>query len=178
MAGKTDKQFLFEVQLNWRAGTSGILSAKDANGSIIVATPPPFGGEGNQWTPEHLFLSSISSCFMTTYLAFAKKLHFEIADFRCDAIGQIEIIKRKYKFTHINLYPIVYIAEESLRTKANLALEKTHRHCLVANSVNAIIFYHSQILVAAGARHEMEDTTGLNAVFSSANAQSFTNNTS
>ena len=52
---KKDKQFPFEVQLNWLADTRGILSAKDVNGTFHVATPPEFGGEGNPWTPEHLF---------------------------------------------------------------------------------------------------------------------------
>jgi len=64
MSGKTTKQFFFEVQLNWLEGKRGILSAKDTPGTIHVATPLEFGGEGKPWTPEHLFLSSISSCFM------------------------------------------------------------------------------------------------------------------
>jgi organic hydroperoxide reductase OsmC/OhrA len=147
MAGKTDKQFLFETQLKWIADTRGNLSAKDAEGTLQVATPPEFGGEGKPWSPEHLFLSSISSCFMTTYLAFAKKLHFTISGFDCDAIGQIEIIEGKYKFTNINLYPKVHIADETVREKANLALEKTHKYCLVTNSVNAAVIYHSEILI-------------------------------
>jgi organic hydroperoxide reductase OsmC/OhrA len=146
MAGKTGKQFMFEVQLNWLADTRGILSARDAEGTIHVATPPGFGGEGKPWTPEHLFLSSISSCFMTTYLAFAKKLHFTISGLECNTIGQIEIVDDKYKFTHINLYPNIYIDGESIREKATLALEKTHQYCLVTNSLNAAVFYHSQVL--------------------------------
>lgn len=147
MAGKTDRQFLFEVQLNWLADTRGILSAKDADGTIHVATPPEFGGAGKPWSPEHLFLSSISSCFMTTYLAFAKKFHFEISRFSCSTIGQIEIVGGKYKFTNINLYPKIYIADEAIREKANLALEKTHKYCLITNSINAGVFYHSEILL-------------------------------
>jgi organic hydroperoxide reductase OsmC/OhrA len=148
MPGKTDKQFLFEVQLNWLADTRGVLSARDAAGTIHVATPPAFGGQGKPWTPEHLFLSSISSCFMTTYLAFAKKIHFEIYHFECDTIGQIEVVDGKYKFTHINLYPKIYIVDEILRDKATLALEKTHKYCLVINSLNAEVFYHSEVLIA------------------------------
>ena len=171
MGGKREKQFFFEIQLNWLTDTRGILSAKDTYGTIHVATPPEFGGEGNPWTPEHLFLSSISSCFMTTYLAFAKKLHFDISHFRCDTIGQIEIIVGKYKFTNINLYPKVYIAKEILREKANLALEKTHKYCLITNSVNATIFYHSEILIDQYPRHEIIDTIGLNIVFSSVEAK-------
>ena len=150
MSGKTNKQFLFEVQLNWLTAKKGVLFAKDAEGTLHVATPPIFGGEGKPWTPEHLFLSSISSCFMTTYLAFAQKSGFEISDFDCNIIGQIEIVEGRYKFTNINLYPKVYIANESLREKASVALEKTHKYCLITNSVNAGIFYHSEILIAPG----------------------------
>ena len=71
MRGKTDKQFFFEVQLNWLTDKKGLLSAKDASGTLHVATPPAFGGEGKPWTPEHYFLSAVSSCFMTTFLFFA-----------------------------------------------------------------------------------------------------------
>ena len=166
-----DKQFLFEVQLNWMSGTRGILSAQDTEGTLYVATPPEFGGEGRPWTPEHLFLSSISSCFMTTYLDFAKKLHFDISHFECNASGQIETIHGKYKFTIINIYPKVYIADETLREKANLAVEKTQKYCLIAGSVNADIFYHSEVLADPLSWHETNDATGSKTVFSSAEAK-------
>jgi peroxiredoxin-like protein len=147
MAGKSDKQFLFEVKLNWLAGTRGILSANDAEGTVHVATPPEFGGEGKPWTPEHLFLSAVSSSFMTTYLAFAKKLQFGIANFECNAIGQIQLVEGKYKFTRIDVYPKIFISDEAIREKANKAVEKTHKYCLITNSVNAAVFYHSEVLI-------------------------------
>jgi peroxiredoxin-like protein len=139
------KQFLFEVKLDWQENTKGILSAADAEGTIDVATPPEFDGKGKPWSPEHLFLSAISSCFMTTYLAFIKKLQFNISAFECYTIGQIEIVNGKYKFTLINVYPTIVVVDESLREKANVVLEKTHKYCLISNSINAAIFYHSQI---------------------------------
>jgi peroxiredoxin-like protein len=145
MKGKTDKQFLFEVKLGWQEKNEGILSAVDVDGTIDVATPHAFGGEGKPWSPEHLFLSAVSSCFMTTYLAFAKKLQFNISAFECNTIGQIKIVNGKYKFTLINVYPKITVADESLKEKANLALEKTHKYCLISNSINAAIFYHSAI---------------------------------
>ena len=148
MSGKTEKHILFEVQLNWLCKKKGILRAKDAEGKLYVATPPKFGGEGKPWTPEHYFLNAISGCFMTTYLSFAHKLGFNISNFECTTIGEIEIVDGKYKFTIINLYPKIYIAEESLRKKASAALSKTHKHSLISNSVKADIFYHSEILIA------------------------------
>lgn len=147
MAGKSDKQFFFEVQLNWLTGSRGILSAKDAEGSVHVSTPPEFGGEGKPWSPEHLFLSSISSSYMATYLLFAKKMGFEIANFECNTIGQILLVNGKYKFTKIDLFPKIFIADESVREKANQAVEKTHKYCLITNSVNAAVFYHSEVLI-------------------------------
>ncbi len=145
MTNKTDKQFLFEVKLNWIESAKAVITAPDTEGSVQVATAPEFGGVGKPWSPEHYFLSAISGCFMTTYLAYAKKLDFDIKDFNCDIIGQIEIVAGKYKFTHINIYPNIYIADETIREKANMALEKTHKYSLVSNSIDADIIYHSKI---------------------------------
>jgi peroxiredoxin-like protein len=147
MTGKNDKQFLFEVQLNWLTDKKGILSAKDADGTLHVSTPPKFGGEGKPWTPEHYFLSAISGCFMTTYLAFAQKSGFEISNLDCNIIGQIKIVDGKYKFTNIDLFPKIYIRDESLRRKAAEVLEKTHKYCLITNSINVDVFYHSEIFI-------------------------------
>lgn len=147
MSDKTDKRFEFEVKLNWLAKKAGVLFSKEAMGSIHVATPPQFGGEGKPWTPEHLFLSSVTSCFMTTYLFFADKLNFHISGLDCDSIGLVELIEGKYKFTRIDLYPRICITDETLREKATAALEKTHKFCLISNSVNAEILYHDEIMI-------------------------------
>jgi organic hydroperoxide reductase OsmC/OhrA len=147
MTGKTDKKFMFDVQLSWLVDKKGVLSATDTTSIVHVATPPQFGGTGKSWSPEHLFLSAISSCFMTTYLAFAEKLDFGISGFDCNTIGQIELVEGKYKFTRVDIYPRVYIVEESLREKARAAVENTHKYCLITNSVNATVYCHSEIIV-------------------------------
>jgi len=152
MAGKKDKQFLFEVQLNWLMGTKGILTAKGVKGSIHLATPLIFGGEVKQWTAEQLFLSSLSGSFMSTYLLFAKKIGFAIDGFECNTIGKIEVIDGKYRFTKIDLYPKIFLTGEELRQKAKTALAKTHKHCLIINSLSSTVFYHSELLVTPAER--------------------------
>jgi organic hydroperoxide reductase OsmC/OhrA len=149
MPGKTAKPFFFEVQLNWLTSKKGILSAADAEGTLHVATPPRFGGEGRPWTPEHFFLSAISSCFMTTYLAFADKQGLAIAGLACNITGEIEITDGRYRFTRVDLHPAIHIDNEELRGKATSVLEKTHKYCLIANSVSAPVFYHSEILITS-----------------------------
>lgn len=149
MPGKKEKQFLFSVQLNCREKEMSVLTVKNTPHHIKVTTPIEFDGQGNEWSPEQLFLASISSCFVSTYLFFAKSEKLEGIELECEIIGQVEMINEKYRFTNINLFPKIMIASESLREKANKVLEKTHQHCLVAQSVNAFIFYHSEVLIGA-----------------------------
>jgi organic hydroperoxide reductase OsmC/OhrA len=144
-SGKTDKQFLFETSLNWLGGNRGIVTASDTGSGIYVSLPTAFGGEEGNWSPEHLFLASLSSCFMSTCLAFAHKMALPVSHFSCSAIGHVEKVESKYCFTRIDLYPQLLIGDETLREKANEVMEKTHQHCLVANSVRANVFFHSQV---------------------------------
>lgn len=157
MPQKTDKQHQFEVQLSWAGKKRGILSANDATGIIEVATPPEFGGEGYLWSPEHLLLSAISSCFMTTFLAFAEKLRLPIDHFECPIIGQVSFVDGRLRFFAIDLYPKVRIADESLREKTILALEKTHKYCIITNSVATPVFYHSEIVITGSSISNLEN---------------------
>jgi peroxiredoxin-like protein len=147
MTDKNDKRFLFNVSLNWIGDTIGLLTSTSVSEELSVAAPVEFGGTEKLWTPEHFFLNAISSCFMTTFLSLSQKMGFEILDFNCEAVGQIEIVEGRYKFTRIDLYPKVYIVNEELREKAERAMEKTHKYCLITNSVNAEVVYHNQVLI-------------------------------
>lgn len=142
---KRNEPLLFEVQLNLLPDQRGILTANDVRGVIHISAPPEFGGPENNWSPEHLFLCSISSCFMTTFQFFAKGL--EIQDFKAEAIGKIERIQGRYEFTQIDLYPIVYIVDKRNMEETKTAIDKAQKYCLVSHSVKCYIVYHSQVLL-------------------------------
>jgi organic hydroperoxide reductase OsmC/OhrA len=146
---KTEKhQYFFEVQLNWQEGRKGILTANDVKDTIKVATPPEFaGGVPDMWSPEHLFLSSLSSCFMTTYLAIAEKRRFVIAHFECNAIGQINLVEGHLEFTVVNLFPKIFVQKEEDIAVANDILVKTYKHCIIANSIKPQLIHHGEVLV-------------------------------
>jgi peroxiredoxin-like protein len=159
---KTDKHYLFEVQLNWLHQSTGVISAHDTDSTIHVATPPAFGGEGKSWSPEHLLLGALGSCFMTTYLAFAKKLDFGISRLECNSIGHIELQEGKFRFTRIDVYPKIFTTAATDDDKAKRALEKTQQYCLVSNSLNAGVIYHGEVLVDPHPRFAVQhsDTSG------------------
>ncbi len=148
MKGKTGKHFLFKATLNWISADTGILSVKGTEDKISVSTPMVFDGEGKTWSPEQLLLGAVCSSFMTTYLSYAARLGFGITHFECNAIGQVEVVEGSYRFTQIDVYPQIFIQQESLREMANAVLQKTHVQCLVANSLSAEILYHSHIKIA------------------------------
>ena len=149
MIAKTEKhQYYFQVQLNWQEGRKGILTANDVKDVIRVATPPEFsGGVPDMWSPEHLLLSALSSCFMTTYLAIAEKRKLTIAHFESSAIGQIVLVDGHLEFTTINLFPKIYVDKPEDIIAANEVLTKTYKHCIVANSIKAHLIHHGQVLL-------------------------------
>lgn len=143
---KDGKRFVFNVRLDWLTDQKGIITANDAPGPIYVATPPALGGNEEQWSPEHLFLGSIASCFMSTYLFFVRRMKFEITHLECHAIGQVELVEGKYKFTRISVFPTVHVADASLMELADLAILKTQKSCLVSNSISAEIVYSGKVM--------------------------------
>jgi organic hydroperoxide reductase OsmC/OhrA len=149
MISKTDKnQYYFEVELSGTEGSKGVLTAKDVQGGIEIATAPEFkGGVPGIWSPEHLFLGSLCSGFMTTYLAMAEKRNMNVARVTCSAIGQINLYNAHLEFTTINLYPKIWIGSEEDIELANELLLGTYSQCIIANSINPLLVNHGEVLV-------------------------------
>ena len=62
----------YEVNLLWDFETRGTLSCPVTPDKIEVATGPGFPkGMKEKWTAEHLFVASVSSCMMSTFLLVA-----------------------------------------------------------------------------------------------------------
>lgn len=148
MIAKTDKhQYYFEVQLHWQEGRKGIITAPDVKDTIKVATPSEFaGGVPDMWSPEHLFLSSLSSSFMTTYLALAEKHDLKVAHYDCNVIGQVALVEGHLEFTSINLFPKIYVAGADDIVKGNEVLMKTYKHCIVTNSIKPHLVQHGAVM--------------------------------
>ncbi len=146
---KTEKhQHYFEVNLHWQGGRQGVISANDVKDLIKVATPPEFeGGVANMWSPEHLYLCSLSSSLMTAYLGIAAKKNLEIVHFECNAIGQIQLVNGHLEFTVINLYPKIFVNTKADITLANEVLLKSYKQSIVANSVTPHLIHHGEVLL-------------------------------
>jgi organic hydroperoxide reductase OsmC/OhrA len=144
MLSKKEQTFLFQTEVEWVGEKKGMLKTDDADSRLIVETPAAFGGKGKSWTPEHMFLGSINTCFLSTFLSFADKFKFSAKKITCPVIGQIHLMNGRLQFTQIDLYPTI-ICEEAIYEQVKIALEKTYKYCLISQSISTPIYYHSEI---------------------------------
>ncbi|MCB0488308.1 MAG: OsmC family protein [Cyclobacteriaceae bacterium] len=139
----------YSVNLSWQRDRQGLLTSRELDSELEVATPLPFpkGVEG-VWSPEHLFTAAISSCLMTTFLAIAENFKLDFESFTCPATGKLDQVDGKYKMTEVILEPVVTILDEKDEAKAFRVLEKAEAACLITNSVSAKVTMKPKVLMA------------------------------
>ena len=131
--------YVYETQVEWTGQRAGELRAADLP-SIEVAPPPEFRGMEGVWTPEHLFVAAVNSCFMTTFLAIAELSRLEFVSFDCRSVGLLEKLESSgYQITEITLRPSLVIRHSKDKERALRILEKAERNCLISNSIKAIV---------------------------------------
>ena len=131
---------IYEINLQWNAERKGTLSSPVLPTQIEVATPPDFPkGMKDIWTPEHLFIASVNSCYMATFLVVAENSKFEFISFDCNSVGIVETINETLAVTQITLKPKVVVKSAEHEEQLMKILEKSNKECLISNSVTTKI---------------------------------------
>lgn len=128
----------YNVNLKWISERKGEISSLELAQTIEVATPPQFPkGMESIWSPEHLLTAAVNSCYMTTFLAIAENSKLEFLSFECSATGKLELVEGKLLMTEIALKPVLKIAKESDKDRAERILQKSEAACLISNSIKS-----------------------------------------
>ena len=123
------------VRATWEGGRRGEVAAEDIRPPIHFSTPPEFKGDRGYWTPEHLLLAAVASCYVATFYALAEsKLGFIGLEILVE--GTLGKTEGKMKFTSIVLKPIVRIARHEDGELANRLAAKAEEGCLIARSLS------------------------------------------
>lgn len=126
----------YEVNLLWDSATQGTLSSPIIASKIKVETPPKFtNGIKEKWTVEHLFVASVNSCLMSTFLLVAENSKFQFISFESNAIGKIEKVNGKFSITEVVLKPTLIIPSSQNETKAKRVIEMSEKACAISNSI-------------------------------------------
>ena len=130
-----EDNYFYTTEVEWTGERHGELTAPVLP-NLRVDAPPEFRGHDGVWTPEHLFVASVNSCFMTTFLAIAENSKLEFISFSADAKGKLEKLPGQgFTMTEILLHPKLVISHAHDVERANRILEKAEKHCLISNSI-------------------------------------------
>jgi len=146
---KNEKEFYYQAEVEWAGGRRGNLRFPNLP-ALEVAAPPEFQGPGGGWTPEYLYVGSVASCFMLTFLAVAQNSKLEIATFSAEARGKLEKVEGVgFQITEIVLKPKLVIRSAGDLERAKRVVEKAEKSCLVSNSIKTAVrlepeIYHEQ----------------------------------
>jgi peroxiredoxin-like protein len=142
-----DKLF-YSTNVEWTGARHGNLTAQSLP-ALVVDAPPEFKGHEGTWTPEHLFVGAVSSCFMTTFIAIAENSKLDFTSFKTSARGTLQKTEGQgLAITEIVLHPTLTIKNDSDCARAGRILEKAEKHCLIANSAKTQIRLEPEIHVA------------------------------
>jgi peroxiredoxin-like protein len=134
-----EKSYSYRAHANWTMHKRGILDAAEIPRTINFAAPPEFGGEPGLWTPEHLLLGAVATCYVATFRAIAEASKLVCDHMEVSVEGTIEKQEGGFRFTDIVLKPSVRIEREEDRERAERLLGKAERACLISRSLSCSI---------------------------------------
>ena len=140
------KRFEYTVGVEWTGndgtGTSTSRFGRDneisahAKPTIVGSAPAEFGGDGVDWSPEELFVASISQCHMLTYLFLCSRAGIIVDSYVDHAVGVLQVEGASGgKFAEVELRPEVVISAGK-QADAIALHDAASAGCFVSNSVS------------------------------------------
>jgi organic hydroperoxide reductase OsmC/OhrA len=136
----------YKVTVDWKHDRVGELGV-DGKPKVEVSSPPEFDGPEGIISPEDLFVAAATSCFMTTFVTFNKKMRIEFKSFSCEGHGTLERVDKGFQFTKLLLKTRVGVESEDLIPKTERALELAGKYCLVSNSMKCPTEHENEVFV-------------------------------
>jgi organic hydroperoxide reductase OsmC/OhrA len=131
---------------------SATVSRTFASRARVEAPPRPpleagpsrqLDGDCGTWSPEHLVLSSLGICMLTTFEAFATRDGIEIQDWNATVTGTVERTPEGLMFTSIVLG--IDMRLTGAVDKVEGTLEDAKQYCLVLNSLRVPVVIETTI---------------------------------
>ena len=147
----------YPVAVQWTGEKRGVIGSVEGLPTLEVAAPPEFDGHAGIWSPEHLYVASVASCYMTTLLAIAGVWRVEIRSLEIPAVGVVERGEdRMYSIPSIVLRPRITLASEKDLPRAERLAEKAENVCMVSRSLKTEVTLEATFSVAEAVDAEQE----------------------
>ena len=131
--------YFYETEIEW-TGDKDLKLSSGKRPAIAAGAPPEFKGREENWSPEHLFVASLNSCYTLTLLAIAEFSKLPLVSLSSTAKGKLEKIPGgSYQVIEIVVKPRAVIANASDLSRMPRIFEKAKQNCFVSNSIKSAI---------------------------------------
>lgn len=103
---------------------------------IHAGPPVEFGGRDDWWSPEHLLVSSLNLCFMTTFLSLCQRENIAVQSYESEGEGTLEKTKEGIVFTAFQIAGKTTVAAEHV-ARARELIEASKKYCIVSRTLKA-----------------------------------------
>jgi organic hydroperoxide reductase OsmC/OhrA len=129
------------------AGSDHAVLAGGNRPEIAGGPPPQFDGSDRWWSPEHLLLSSVGLCLMTTFQALARRASLHVLGYDSRVEGVLDKTAAGLAFTSIQIAVDLRVAEPD-RERARQLLDSAKKHCIVANALKPAVELRASVKAA------------------------------
>jgi peroxiredoxin-like protein len=124
------------IEAEWTGDRSGHVQAPPIK-QLEFSAPPEFGGKDGVWTPEHLLLAAVGTCYVATFSAIAEHSRFHFRGLKVAVEAALEKGPGGLTFARITLRPRLVIQDETQQAQALVMLEKAKKGCIISRSLAA-----------------------------------------
>jgi len=121
-------------------------SSADGIPDLRCAAPADFDGPGDAWSPEHMLLAAVQTCFLFTLRSVAKLSKFQFKALELSAHGVLDRKEGVTRFTEIVLRPRLTVAHGTDRAQARRIMEKSEKACLVSASLSTPVRLEPEVI--------------------------------
>ena len=137
---------MYEVALS--SGPHGYATLLTVGVPPLRSAPPKdFDGPGDAWSPEHLLLAAVETCFMFTFRAVAQASKFEFLSLELSGSGTVDRKDGATRFTEIVLRPRLRLPKGANPERAKRMLEKGEKTCLVTASLSVPLRLEAELVI-------------------------------
>jgi peroxiredoxin-like protein len=142
----SESTYFYETEIEW-TGDKDVKLNSGKLPAIAAGAPPEFKGREENWSPEHLFVASMNSCYALTLLAIAEFSKVSVVSLSSTARGKLEKVPGgSYQITEIVVKPRIVISSANDLTRMPRILEKAKENCFVSNSIKSSIKIEPEVV--------------------------------
>ena len=137
---KVPRKLTFKISTKWDGESGGVAFLYKSEKEVFFDIPKDFGGKGRYPCPDEIFLVSLTSCLMNTFLYIAKRRYLRyVKDIEMQASCRIELNeKNEYSVKKIELTVVTYTSKKYFQALKYL-WEIAYEYCHILKIVKKVV---------------------------------------